>query len=223
MANYVDRTILCQAYIHIREVDISDESRTSFENFILDFSLARGRHFFTEECEADIKWKEGSDIYYVTLSSIGGLYLAISKYPSFRQGVTLLAKDAYRVTAGLISECLFQLDSRQYDAIRIESRAGVFMRLDNCVGKIEAAGKLIKVRGIRSIKSRIEDVEKYCVDTLYKIDDPEDREYTRSNIRELVTSNLPGELPTDRKSMKTREDVATYKALRRKLLREIDK
>ncbi len=221
MADYVKRTILCQAYLHIDDMDLSEDDLAEFARVIGEFTVLRGRHFFTESAEVDVLHKEGTEIFYITMTAAAGLYAAIAQYPSFREGVLMLGKDAYRFTEGLISEALFRLESRQFDAIRIESRAGVFMRLQNCIIGIEATGRRLHSGNIQSVERGIESVMKYCGITLSRIDGEEDRDYAREELRKLVLLNLPAALPAKRKSIKSAADMNKYASARAAIIKSL--
>ncbi len=224
MANYVNRTILCQAYLHIDDMNLSDEKQQEFAQDISEFTIDRGRHFFTKHAEVDVRHKDGSEIFYITMTlGSGGLYAAIAKYPSFREGVIVLAKDAYRFTEGLISESLFRLGSRQFDAIRIESRAGIFMRFQNCIHGLEAIGRRLHTGGIQSLERGTKSMIKYCENTLRQIENAEDRVYARGKLREIAAINLPARLPANRKAIKGVVEIGKYKQARRALLASLDR
>lgn len=219
MANYINRSILCQAYVHIEETDLTDEEMDSFRLFIEKFILERGQFFFTPAAESDVRIKEGSEIIYATiLGGSGAIYSAIAAYPSFRQGVTSLSRDASRLTAGIISECLFQVRSTQFESIRIESRVGVFGKVDRAITLIDTVHA-----GLESVKpkttcNRISRIDKELQSFFYRIDDQIDRDYIKNELFKIADTKLPARIPKSKKVNPTTEENRIYRATRASLI-----
>ncbi len=243
MADYVKSTMFCQAYIHIESAGVDEHGRQEFESYIQQHVEERSRHFFDENVKVEVKYKDGSDIYYITVFGLSltpaqagvasaaaissavytgsALYNAICKYPDFVRGIGLLARQADRLNASTIVESLFKLNSDDIDAIRIESRSGIFMRINQCINKITIIPRLLPTRGIKSIRARFEDAHAYCGDTLQRIDHDGDRELVRENLQVLAEDLLPASLPKDRKQMREQSEVKEYKNLREALIKSL--
>lgn len=183
--------------------------------------LERGRHFITEEVETTVSRKEGSEILIGSiLAGAGGVYAAICKYPTFRQGVAMLAKDVHRLTAGIISEILFLIDCNQLDAIHIEARSGVFGRLDAICFAMESLGVELERLKVSSACRRLETLSERLERVLKRIEDQSDLEYVKKNLHEIATRHIP---PASRyvhvkKKSPSETELAGYTHCRSKLL-----
>jgi len=89
MADYIDKNILCQAYVHIRlPGPTSEEKLAAIKQQLTEFAAVRARFFIYPEIDVDIEFKEGSLKSYITI--LGAIYAAICNYGSFRSGVDAL-------------------------------------------------------------------------------------------------------------------------------------
>ncbi|WP_144934708.1 hypothetical protein [Pseudomonas alabamensis] len=122
MADYINKSIICQAYLHI---DPAPEGITDAEltAALQNFLGARAEFFLYKNVGTNVELKEGSLKIYLTI--LGSLYAGISQYPSFRDGIDKLAIDAKRVSEYAISESLFLTKSRHDCVLRTEARTGV--------------------------------------------------------------------------------------------------
>src|SRR5262245_41461509 len=124
MADYIDKNILLQAYVHIQLRSTLTANRLEqLQRELTDFAEARGRFFICPEVDVEIEFKEGSLKSYLTIA--GALYLAISNYGSFRSGVDYLYSDIKRLSDTLVAESLFVTKAKHREIIRTEARVGI--------------------------------------------------------------------------------------------------
>ena len=216
MANYINKDILCQAYIHIDPVPIDKNELEDFKAALEAFLSTRGKFFIYDEVDADVELKDGSLKVYATV--VGSLYLAIAQYGSFRSGVDYLASDVKRLSETLVSESLFQSKSRHDNIIRAEARIGVAGRLKQLVDEIEFVESRVGEDSPRVIAKRLETIAENTQQLLDKLNDPQDIPYLKENLTEVAIESIrekPFPLP---KSPKDEEGESLYIVNRRQLL-----
>ena len=89
MANYVNKDILCQAYIHIEPTNMTEDALSEFNKTISIFIEQRGKFFINKDVDTAVELKDGSLKVYATV--LGSIYAVISAYGSFRSGVDYLS------------------------------------------------------------------------------------------------------------------------------------
>lgn len=199
LANYIDKTILCQAYLHVEEIRLSVKARADFEKFLQEYFPSRGQFFLTERADVEVESKIGSDILYLTLHGVGpAIVAAVAGYPLFRTGVKELSRDAKRLTDGVIIEALFQMRSTQFEAIRVESRTGVFGRLDNIINLMDKFESRLEVTAWKTAARRIVILVKAVDILLYHITDAGDLNYVKTNLRQIAAETVPARIPSAR-------------------------
>ncbi|HHF3203162.1 hypothetical protein [Vibrio alginolyticus] len=96
MADYINKNILSQAYIHVEPAGIeTEEQLEAFKESIRAFALSRTEFFLSEGLDINIEFEERSIKTRVTV--IGTLMLllqGISSYKDFREGLQLLYSDS---------------------------------------------------------------------------------------------------------------------------------
>ena len=188
MANYINKDILCQAYIHIDPVPIDKNELEDFKAALEAFLSTRGKFFIYDEVDADVELKDGSLKVYATV--VGSLYLAIAQYGSFRSGVDYLASDVKRLSETLVSESLFQSKSRHDNIIRAEARIGVAGRLKQLVDEIEFVESRVGEDSPRVIAKRLETIAENTQQLLDKLNDPQDIPYLKENLTEVAIESI---------------------------------
>ncbi|MBK4989206.1 hypothetical protein [Pseudomonas sp. S36] len=135
MADYINKSIICQAYLHLDPApeDLNDDE---LKEALQEFLGVRAEFFLYKEVGTDVELKEGSLKIYLTIA--GSIYAGISQYPSFREGIDLFATDAKRMSEYAISESLFITKSRHDCILRTEARTGVCGTLKKIADEIDA-------------------------------------------------------------------------------------
>lgn len=143
MADYINKNILSQAYIHIESEVAEDELQLeAFKADIEKFARSRVDFFLSPTAPIEVTYEEGSLIARITvLGTIGLLLQGISNYKNFREGIQLIYSDAKRVTDYVISESVFMAGSRQQNVIRLEARAGVIGSVQKLINQLESIKK----------------------------------------------------------------------------------
>jgi len=158
MADYIDKNILCQAYVHVELPEgTTPEHLERIKAHLREFTEARAKFFVYPEVIVEVEFREGSLKSYLTIA--GAIYLAIGNYGGFREGIDYLYKDIKMLSDTLVAESLFMTRARYDDVKRTEARTGVIGSLKQLVDSIivlemsighisleEAAGKLRRIK-----------------------------------------------------------------------------
>jgi hypothetical protein len=124
MADYIDKNILCQAYVHVELPEgITDEQLEEIKRHLVQFANLRGKFFVYQDVLVDVEFREGSLKAYVTVA--GAIYLAIAGYGSFRTGIDYLYTDVKRLADSMVAEGLFMTKAKHEAIRRTEARTGV--------------------------------------------------------------------------------------------------
>jgi hypothetical protein len=139
VADYINKNILSQAYIHI-ESDImeSDERMESFERKITEFTKSRSAFFMSPDAPIEIELEDGSLKARITImGTICLLLQGISNYKNFREGIQLIYSDSKRMTEYIIAESVFLAGARQEKVMRIEARVGVIGSVQKIINQLD--------------------------------------------------------------------------------------
>lgn len=221
MANYIDKNILCQAYVHIDAEHFSEVDVEKLKDELLNFARSRGRFFFYPEIEIEIEDKPGSLKLYVTvLGTLGVLYQGIAQYGDFREGAILLYEDSKRLSEYLVSETLFTSKSRHDQIVRVEARVGVIGSIKKIITELNAVesgnGELSAKDLTKKLQSVQEDVEKL----LENINLESDKQLVVDGLRDVV-DGLSENPRSPSSPAKRRDHTAEYVTLYRRELEEL--
>ncbi len=215
MADYINKDILCQAYIHIDPVPLDRSEYEAFKKNIQEYLNSRGKFFLYEDVETAIELKDGSLKIYATI--LGALYLAIGQYGSFRAGVDYLSSDVKRLSEVIVSESLFQSKSRHDNVKRIEARIGIIGSLKKIVNEIDHIRDLFGQAEPDNITKRIRSLYDKVAKMLSKLKDDNDIKYIKENLREEIEAIPNNPIPLPKKLLSESEKLF-YREEREKLL-----
>ncbi|MDU1145232.1 hypothetical protein [Aeromonas rivipollensis] len=167
MADYINKNILSQAYIHIEsEVVKNEQQLEEFKQLITEFARSRVDFFLSPDAPIEVDFEEGSLIARITiLGTIGLLFQGIANYKDFREGIQLIYSDAKRVTDYIISEGVFSAGSRQQNVIRLEARVGIIGSIQKVINQLEgiksdANGRKLATDLVEKLIESNKDIEK---------------------------------------------------------------
>lgn len=155
MANYIDNEILCEAYTHLN-VNIYDdaEALATLKAQLLPYFEERAKFLLGEDVTVKIEFEKGSlktklqvigSAGVILLNAIAGPIIknphisfpaAVIAYPSFKEGVTHLARDASSLAHSANLEVLFRTKTPYCNRVTIEKRKGIFGRVDNLLSEL---------------------------------------------------------------------------------------
>jgi predicted transcriptional regulator len=216
VADYINKNILSQAYIHVEPTGIeTEEQLEAFKENLRAFALSRTEFFLSDGLDINIEFEEGSIKARVTV--IGTLMLllqGISSYKDFREGLQLLHSDAKWLSDAIISESLYQTKAKHHDVIRVEARTGIIgsvHKILNQLGRIKSGAKGAMLAS--DIVEKIDDVQDELSKLMENICDLNDRNLVAQECKYLV-QELP-DIPVPPKD-KTNSDHAINEYRRKK-------
>jgi hypothetical protein len=223
VADYIDRNILCQAYVHIQLPKGMDAAKLSdLKKHLELFIKTRGQFFLYEDVETDVEFKDGS--LKVVASIAGALYVAIAQYGSFRDGVNFLTTDTKRLAECVVSESLFLTKSRHGETIRTEARIGVVGTLKVALDKLDHIKEEMGSASLQTTNRQIVDLQQQIETLIGNLNDPADPPFVSSELCKLVESVLPRTPIHDPKKPKPPEiQVAAYHRARSELIEHLKK
>lgn len=164
MADYIDKNILCEAYVHVDLPPdmMTEDQLVSIREHLATFATARAKFFIYPDVTVEVEFKEGSLKTYITVA--GAIYAAICAYGGFREGVDYLYADVKRLADSMVGESLFTTKARYEQIRRTEARTGVVGSLKLLVDDINSIevsiGQISVDETARRIKRLKEDAER---------------------------------------------------------------
>jgi hypothetical protein len=218
MADYINKNILCEAYIHIRLEHTSPARQEAYLHELKEFARKRARFFLYDEVELDLRHKKGSLTLYVTiLGTIGALYKGIGEYPKFREGAMVAFEDVKRLADTIISEGLFGARAKKKQIVRLEARAGVVGSLRKIVGQLEMVKQSDGSRSGGWMAAKITATHEDISLLMGNLRSEKDKEFVISGLEDLV-DQLPIVPAPMRRKPQNSADIEAYKAARTDLL-----
>lgn len=219
MADYINKNILSQAYIHVEPAELDTEEKlTEFKKQITEFARSRTNFYLHPDVSIEIEFEEGSLKARITvMGTIFLLMQGVSNYPDFREGVSLIYQDSKRLAEYLVSEVQFHTGAKHQDVIRLEARTGVVGSLHKVILQLDqikrgAGGSILANDLETKIDIALGDIE----ELLANLQESSDIELVQSGLSELVE-----EIPENPKSPKDKANtfmaIAGYQSKRRKL------
>lgn len=189
MADYIDKNILSQAYIHVepsKQLNINELKE--FQAHIKEFSRSRVDFFLHPGLEIQIAFEEGSIIARITV--IGALSLllqGVCNYPSFKEGVGAIYSDSKRLAEYIVSEAQFHSGSKHGDIIRLEARTGVIGSLHKITLKLDSikrsAGGALTAS---ELSEKLLDAAEEINQLISVLEEPQDIVLVKAGIKELI-------------------------------------
>src|SRR6185295_19064513 len=202
MADYIDKNILCQAYIHVELPDGTTQERLSeIKKHLEDFATIRGQFFVYPEVDVSVEFRDGSLKAYISIAGV--IVIAIQGYGGFREGIDYLYTDIKRLAESLVSESLFVTKSKHQRIVRTEARTGIIGSLKVLVddmNNLEASiGQIPADEAARRIRRIKDDAEALLTNVRSEEDamNIEDEIYDFSNKLPDRWPNPPDRRPDD--------------------------
>jgi len=220
VADYINKNILSQAYIHIEpEALDSKEDIDNFKEQISEFTRTRTSFFLSPEVQVDVEFKPGSLKAKITvMGTVLILIQGISNYKNFREGIQLLYSDTKRLSEYIISESLYKTRTKHHNIIHLEARAGVIGSIQKVINQLErikygAKGTMLADEIVDKIKKSKSEINKL----LNNISDKGDRNFVNNGLLDLA-NELPETPKPPKDKTNTSNSVAIYREERKKLI-----
>lgn len=217
MADYIDKNILCQAYIHIEPENLSESQYSTYLEHLRVFAIARTRFFLYQEAEIQVEYKEGSLKAYITVfGTLTGLYAGIAQYPDFKAGAVAIYEDSKRLSEYLVSEGLFSAGAKHDQVLRVEARTGIVGSLRGVVADLDYIQRLNGTADQKTIADRMARVRADVQALTDNLHTEEDVKLVRVGLLEM-SGGLPS-APSPGPGRKNSESVvAMYREEKAKL------
>lgn len=141
MAKYINKAIICEAYIHL-EIDesFSPEKINKIKIDLKNFFDARVKFLLGENVQTEIETETGS--LKVKLKAFAGIATllggAVISYPSFRDAVKVLHEDSKLLAEATNLETIFVTKTPSCDRLHSEARTGLIGRISKLITNVES-------------------------------------------------------------------------------------
>lgn len=214
MADYINKNILCQAYIHVEPDEITDELVANLKNHLVGFVASRADFFLYPDPEIDIEVKEGSiKVYATVLGTVAAaMYGGIANYPTFREGAIVLYEDAKRLSDYIAAEGLFATKARHTQVIHVEARTGVVGSIKKIVTAFDSLKAMDGSTSADKLHSKLKEINEDLDKLMENLKSEEDIALVKKGLLELA--NESPTTPTDPPRKRNQPmDVIRYRQL----------
>ncbi|WP_433861240.1 hypothetical protein [Pseudomonas thivervalensis] len=220
MADYINKSIISQAYMHIEPTKLNSvEAVERFKRELRGFAESRIAFFLGPNLPIAIDFEEGSLIVRITvIGTISLLLQGVANYKDFREGIQLIYADSKRVTEYIIANASFEAGARQEDVIRLEARMGVIGSIQKLINQLDAIRR--GANGLQScdilnakIDEAIIDLEKL----LNNVRDPNDQALVTAGILE-ISNKIPSTPRPPRETINSEAAIFEFRRRRHRLL-----
>ena len=216
MANYLKDDIICQTYIHFDLPMPDEEDLGLLQDSLSSFIDTRSNFLLRQNVETKVEVKDGSIIQYLTV--LGSLYVLISQYPKFREGVIAIYNDIKLLTEGATLEAQYVTRAPTSSIVHSEARMGLIGILKGILDRLQNIDSSSGLVRISTLTKRLRMCELDTVKIIETLSDTKDVRYVAENVRDLVFE-LPSN-PPQRKNLKNPEphEPGEYRAALKSLL-----
>lgn len=211
MADYINKNILCQAYVHVEPDKITDELIEELSVHLNEFVKSRAEFFLYPNPEIDIELKEGSiKIYATILGTITTLFAGVTNYPDFREGAILLYEDVKRLSDYIASESIFSTKARHHQIIRVEARTGVIGSVKKIITDLDAVKSLNGTVQADSLTAKLFGIKEDIGKLLENLKSSDDEVFVKNGFSKIIDSMPKTPLPPPRKQNHP-DQIAAYR------------
>jgi hypothetical protein len=219
MADYIKSNILCQAYVNIKRSMPSELEQQRLGKSLKEFVETRSKFFLYEEVESKVEFKDGSIIEYLTVA--GSLYVMISQYPKFREGVISAYGDVKRLADSMILEALFVTKAKNTEINRIEARTGVIGLLSEIVDSLDNIQASLGLVKVLTVTARLSKTLSDTIRLLDSLSDPRDINLVSENVKEIVFA-YPQTIKDTKEKTASTEDISKWRATIKHFIDKMD-
>lgn len=196
MADYINKNILCQAYVHVEPEEITEELLAYLETHLKSFVQTRAEFFLCKDPEVEIELKDGSIKLYATiLGTVTTLFAGVANYPDFREGAILLYEDTKRLADYITTESIYSSKARHGQVIRVEARTGVIGSIRKVIAELDILKGFDGVFYVNRHTEKVIGIQNQLSKLLDNLNSKEDVQLVKSGIlgivNELPNSPMP--------------------------------
>lgn len=163
MANYIDKEIICESYIHLEFNDYNNTERVKeIEAKVKKYFDERLKHFLGTDIQSIVETEEGSLKLKITAFAgiIGLLGGSVLKYTDFRDNVKAIYSDSQALAQATAFETVFVSNVPSCEKIHSEARTGVIGRTAKLISAFEKLTSSAKYSTSPVNKDTLEDLKK---------------------------------------------------------------
>lgn len=221
MADYINKNILSQAYIHVEPTMVDIDSTNEFEIFkkhIENFVASRTSFFLGNDVSIQIDFEDGSLIARITI--IGSLVAAgICNYPDFREGIKYLYQDSKRLAEYIVSEVQFNTGAKNQNVIRLEARTGVVGALNKISAQIENIKNSSQHgQDVDELTRKLDKIQEDIADLMVSLKNEEDIKVVKNGLFS-VANNIPLIPKQPKDKVNSLEGILLYQRRRENLVK----
>lgn len=198
MANYLKNDIICQTYIKFDLPMPDEEILGALREQLNSFIETRSNFLLRQNVRTKVELKEGSIIEYITV--IGSMYVLISQYPKFREGVIAIYNDIKLLTEGATLEAQYLTRAPTSSIIHSEARLGLVGLLKGILDRLQNIRDSYGLVKISTLTKRLVICERDTIKILETLSEDRDVRYIAENIKEIVFELPPN--PPQKKNLK---------------------
>ena len=221
MADYIDKDILCQAYIHVEPEFLASDGYSQFADQLKKFAVDRAKFFLYSDVEVQIEFEEGSLKARVTVFGVLALLMqGVANYKDFKESAALMYDDVRRFSEMLVSEGLFESRAKHDQIVRTEARTGVVGSLKKIVVDLESLKKHESLKSEGWARNRIAAIQESTELLLARLKTEEDRAAVKSGLLALA-DELPNSPSRTPKRIPSGEYIEWWRDQRNKLRKKL--
>jgi hypothetical protein len=209
MANYINKEIICEAYIHLDSIDGHDLDSSDLEIKLKKFFQSRVTFFLGETVKTQVEIYDGS--IKAKLTAYAGIATligsAVLKYPEFKDSLKSIHADSLMLAEATNMEAIFLTKTPRCDRINSEVRTGIIGRAAKLVTNIETLKEkslILKapdskkhIKNIDEISEKLLQLEEESKKILDKVKNNEDKLCLTQGFYESF-NQLPDSLPAEK-------------------------
>ena len=207
MADYINKNILSESYVHIDVVHLNEEQKKAFANNLMEYTKSRGKFALYEGIVPEIRTRDGSLKVYSSIT--GTLTQALGNFSSFEEALDHLYVDAKRLADAMILETLFLAKARGKKVLRHEARTGIIWSTKDLFDRIELARNGAEDDAPRAAKKRLTEIFTKVSRLLEVLASVEDIALVKREVHAKIKTLL---IPQKVQGSKTATDLTMYKS-----------
>lgn len=184
-------SILAQTYLHL-VVDPSERQISDTLGYVQYLGAISAKEHFHQEVELELHFEQGSLKGWLTV--VGGLYLGLSNYGSFREGIDYAVKDSREFSAWIIEKFKTEVPMPPNALYRTERRLGLPGKIQRLYPLLEETSSLIGGRDKAEAQKRLKQVQDQLTAIAADLSDSGENQVLE-RIEEMIPAPIRDRLP----------------------------
>lgn len=193
MANYIDKLILSESYIYIKDYDLTDEAKARIERFLEASIELRSESFFLADVKYDLKVEKGS--LKIKCTILGSLAVFMASAANFREAVDRAHESSKFFASAIVVDGVVAAKRPMYKIDAKEARLGVPGRLKRLLLKLSALSTFSANWKPIQAANEIESLKKDIKNLYNDIGDDSERALISKGLLGIIAQDFPKTLP----------------------------